>query len=410
VEPKLDDRKLVIAVTLPEPDLKKLGDLTGKVVDNSGHPIAGASVALITIEHGGSGIRNDNVLTDAHGSFRLRSIPSAGINGGPITIQLAVTKEGYAGIDTPKVLFQPGVGSTTQVAETVTLSRGESVDGVVVDPSGKPLAGVWVEPGGSYANRSQFTKSDDAGRFAVRDLPNGMVSLNFRFGKLTGYGKYLATTGTDPVTVTLRPVLAPAASQARSDAVKAAQDRAKPPALGTSAPEWESGHWSDGQARKLADYRGKIVVLTFWGTWCAPCVSELPSLDKLRAKYEPRGLIFLTLHTPGETEKNVRKVLDLKTASLLFAIDGDRKRDAEFDRSGVTAQRYGVIGYPTFVIIDRQGNIAFHSGVDTAENVAAMKALGKTMGLNEATMSESDLYRLWEAYFSREIEKVMNRP
>ena len=171
-----------------------------------------------------------------------------------------------------------------------------------------------------------------------------------------------------------------------------------------------SGAWSDGRTRTLADYRGKVVILNFWGTWCGPCLSELPSLEKLRAKYEPLGVVFLTLHTPGKDEKTVRKVLEMKKASLIFAFDHDREARRSFDLNGMTAERYGVRGYPTLVMIDRQGNVAFHTGTDPKEGVAAMKALGKEMGLEESTMTEVDFRRLWEAFFDREIEKVVNRP
>jgi RNA polymerase sigma factor (sigma-70 family) len=413
-EPRLDGGKLVVEVTLPEPDPKAFGDLSGKVVDVSGQPVAGALVALIRVEeHGGSGMSADdghNVMTDAQGAFRLRSIPRAGSTGKPVTIQLAVTKEGYAGIDTKRIVFQPGAGNAIQVAEIVTLTPGVSVSGTVVDPNGKPLAGVWIEPSGSYANRSQFTKTDDAGRFTVRDLPTGMVPLSFHYGTLMAQSKYLALRGADPLTIKLEPVPDATKFRARSDAAKAARDRAKPLALGTPAPEWVSGVWSDGLSRKLADYRGKVVILNFWGTWCAPCVGELPSLEKLRAKYEPLGVVFLTLHTPGENEKTVRKVLEMKKASLIFAFDRDRKRDAVFELNGMTAERYGVRGYPTLVMINRQGNVVFHSGIDSKEGVAAMKALGKKMGLAESTMTEADFHRLWEAFFDREIEKTLNRP
>jgi hypothetical protein len=69
-----------------------------------------------------------------------------------------------------------------------------------------------------------------------------------------------------------------------------------------------------------------------------------------------------------------------------------------------------VKGYPAVVMIDRPGNVAFHSGVGTKEGVEAMKALGKEMGLDQSTMTESDFHRLWEAYFGREIDKVLKRP
>ena len=296
-EPRLDGGKLVVEVKLPEPDPKAFGDLTGKVVDISGQPVAGALVALIWVEEsGGSGMsgRDEHAaVTDAQGAFRLRSIPRTGSTGKPVTIQLAVTKEGFAGVDTKRVRFQPGAGNPAQVAETVTLAPGVSVSGTVVDPDGKPLAGVWIEPGGSYANRSRFTKTDDAGRFTIRDLPPGMVPLGFHYGKLMAQGKYLALRDVGPLLIKLRPVPDAAEFQARSDAAKAARADRKPLALGTPAPEWESGAWSDGRSRTLADFRGKIIFLNFWGIWCGPCVQELPLLEKLRAKYEPLGVVFL---------------------------------------------------------------------------------------------------------------------
>jgi thiol-disulfide isomerase/thioredoxin len=224
-------------------------------------------------------------------------------------------------------------------------------------------------------------------------------------------GRYYATRDAAPLTIKLQPLPDAAQLQARSDAAKAARDRTRPLAPGTPAPEWESGAWSDGRPRKLADYRGKVVVLNFWGTGCDPSLNGLVSLEKLRARYEPLGVAFLTLHTPGEDERTFRKVLEMKKASLIFAIDRDRKRDAEFDPNGRAAERYGVRGYPTLVMIDRRGNVAFHSGGGAKEGLAAMKALGKTMGLDidGPKLNEADARRLWEAFFGRAIEKVLDR-
>jgi hypothetical protein len=103
----------------------------------------------------------------------------------------------------------------------------------------------------------------------------------------------------------------------------------------------------------------------------------------------------------------------MKKASLNFAIDRDRNRDADFDSNGVTAEHYGVRRFPTLVIVDRRGNVAFHSGgVDTEEGVDAMTALGKSMGveLDKSKMTEADAHRLWKAFFDREIAKVLDRP
>ena len=141
-----------------------------------------------------------------------------------------------------------------------------------------------MDRAGSSANRSQFTRTDDAGRFTVRDLPTGLVPLGFHYGKLIAQGKYLALRDADPLTIKLRPVPDAAQHQARSDAAKAARANRKPLALGTPAKGWESGAWSDGRSRTLADYRGKIIFLNFWGIWCGPCVHELPLLEKLPAQ------------------------------------------------------------------------------------------------------------------------------
>jgi len=405
-EPRLDGNKLVFQVTLPVTDPKASGDVVGKVIDASGEPIAGAQVQVVWVSEQGSGMAGGDryrAITDAQGSYLLRAMP----RGQLTKFHLAVTREGYAGVDTRPVAFDPPADGKPQVADPVTLVSGFSLTGVVVDPDGKPLAGVWVQPQGSYANRSQFTRTDDAGRFTVRDLPEGRVSFNFRYGKLAEFGAYFAGKGSDPVKVTLRRMPDPAQMKSQTELAKPAGP--EPPAVGTLAPEWKMRDWSDGLSHSLADFRGKVVFLDFWGIWCSPCVNGLQSLERLKQKYEPRGAIFLSIHTPGEQIGNIRRFLEFKKTTLISALDEDAGRDDE-SHNGVTADRYGVRGYPTIVMIDRRGNVAFHSGIGTKEGVAAMKALGKEMGIEEAMMTEADFHRLWEAFFGREIDRILNRP
>jgi thiol-disulfide isomerase/thioredoxin len=209
--------------------------------------------------------------------------------------------------------------------------------------------------------------------------------------------------------VTVKPAPTPDVAELKARAERAKAAISKPPALGTAAPEWKTTDWSDGRPRALADYRGKVVFLDFWGLWCGGCMNGMPSLERLKQKYEPRGVVFVSIHTPGEDIKQIRRFFDLKKVSLVSAVDADAGHP-DAPSNGVTADRYGVRGYPAFMMIDRQGNLAFHSGVGTKENVAAMKALGQEMGLKESTMTEADFYRLWEVFFGREIEKVLSRP
>jgi hypothetical protein len=145
-------------------------------------------------------------ITDAQGNYRLRAIRRSYWSGKPMKIKLSVTKEGYGGVDTRTMTFQPPPEGAAQVAEPVELKPGVSLSGTAIDPEGKPLAGAWVQPSGSNASRNQLTKTDDAGRFTVRDLPTGVVHLDLSYGKLTGGDDDRAFPGAGPVTVKLYPV------------------------------------------------------------------------------------------------------------------------------------------------------------------------------------------------------------
>ena len=96
----------------------------------------------------------------------------------------------------------------------------------------------------------------------------------------------------------------------------------------------------------------------------------------------------------------------MKKSSLVFAFDGPRKND-EFDLNGVTAERYGVGGYPTNLIIDREGKIAFRS--NDPGNMPAMQRAVKEMGLDTKTINEEQASQLIERLLDQAIEGVLTR-
>jgi thiol-disulfide isomerase/thioredoxin len=59
----------------------------------------------------------------------------------------------------------------------------------------------------------------------------------------------------------------------------------------------------DGQRQKLADYRGKAVILDFWATYCPPCIEGIPHFNDLKRRYESEGLQIVGLHVGGEEDK-----------------------------------------------------------------------------------------------------------
>ena len=409
VEPAVVDGKLTIRVLFSAVNRGSYGNLSGRIVDQAGRPIEGVRVApafhIREGNRGGGAFPDDKeheATTDRNGQFLIRALPRSDVRGNPSSLSLVVRKEGLSTLQTPIFSFRPGEGDAPQVLDPIRIEPGVTLSGTVVDPEGRPVAGVWVTPSGGFALRSLSTRTDATGVFTVRNLPRGLVELGFEYGSLWASGKYLADGAGDDLKIPLRP-------RAESLARPAAPAAPEAPALGRPAPSFQIVGWSDGKRHDLADYRGKVVFLDFWGTWCSPCINGMPSLERLKQRYEPRGVVFLSIHTPGEEIGRIRRLLEFKGMTLISALDeGHGKGDRPVN--GATADRYGVKGYPTLVIIDRRGNVAFHSGIGTKEGVAAMKAMGKQMGLDESSMSESDFHRLWEAFFGRQIERVLDVP
>jgi thiol-disulfide isomerase/thioredoxin len=76
-----------------------------------------------------------------------------------------------------------------------------------------------------------------------------------------------------------------------------------------------------GAKHRLTDYRGKVVLVNFWATWCVPCRDEMPSIERLRASLEGRGFAVLAVNL-AEPESRIRKFLE--TVPLAFPVLLDR--------------------------------------------------------------------------------------
>jgi cytochrome c biogenesis protein CcmG, thiol:disulfide interchange protein DsbE len=99
--------------------------------------------------------------------------------------------------------------------------------------------------------------------------------------------------------------------------------------------------------RSLADYKGKVVVLNFWASWCDPCVEELPLLERTQRRIAPRNASVVGINgrdVTGDALGFVRR-FDLTFPSL-------RDPDAELNR------KFGLTGLPETFVIDRKGRIA----------------------------------------------------
>jgi thiol-disulfide isomerase/thioredoxin len=101
-----------------------------------------------------------------------------------------------------------------------------------------------------------------------------------------------------------------------------------------------------GQPRSLAEFRGKVLLLNVWATWCAPCIKEIPALDHLAAALNGADFAVVAVSVDRKGIDGVRKV---------FAERDVQKLPIYIDRSGEALRAVRAIGLPTSLLIDREG-------------------------------------------------------
>jgi cytochrome c biogenesis protein CcmG/thiol:disulfide interchange protein DsbE len=105
----------------------------------------------------------------------------------------------------------------------------------------------------------------------------------------------------------------------------------------------------DLQGRKvsLSDYKGKVLLINFWATWCPPCRAEIPDLVKMQREYKNRGLQVIGITYPPETIREVRQFSRKLRINYPIAL-GTKEIKSLFDQSETL---------PVTIVIDRDGNI-----------------------------------------------------
>lgn len=119
----------------------------------------------------------------------------------------------------------------------------------------------------------------------------------------------------------------------------------KPPAAREPVPDVQVRDLQ-GKPVSLSDFRGRVVVLNLWATWCVPCREEMPALDRLQAAFPPERVRVLALSVDrGGDEKVTRFLEELGIEHLLVLRDPDMR----------TLRTLAAPGLPATLIVDRQG-------------------------------------------------------
>lgn len=102
----------------------------------------------------------------------------------------------------------------------------------------------------------------------------------------------------------------------------------------------------NGGRISLSDFKGKVIILDFWATWCGPCRVEMPGFVELQTEYGERGLQILGVSLDGGRKESVVEFCERYYVDYPILMD-----------NGEVARSFNVIAIPTTYIIDREGNL-----------------------------------------------------
>jgi thiol-disulfide isomerase/thioredoxin len=118
------------------------------------------------------------------------------------------------------------------------------------------------------------------------------------------------------------------------------------PLVGQAAPQFQLD-LLDGPRFKLADRKGRVVVLDFWATWCGPCLQSMPQVDDVARGFAEQGVELVAVNMEEQPEA-IKSMLERHKLKLVVALD----------RDGAVAGKYAVTAIPQTVVIDRDGKVA----------------------------------------------------
>lgn len=136
---------------------------------------------------------------------------------------------------------------------------------------------------------------------------------------------------------------------------------------GDAAPAFDLQ--GEGAAVKLSNYKGKLIYLDFWASWCGPCKQSFPWLNEMQSKYAAKGFQVVGINVDANTD-------DAKA----FLANLPAKFTVAYDPKGATPKAYAIKGMPSSVLIDGNGKvISQHTGFRDADKAQLEQAIQQAL-------------------------------
>jgi peroxiredoxin len=122
-----------------------------------------------------------------------------------------------------------------------------------------------------------------------------------------------------------------------------------PPAVGVgvTAPDFTALNIASGDSVKLSDYRGQVLLVNLWATWCDPCKAEMPEIQRLYDELKPEGLRVLAVSQDEQGTQIVKDFINQRHFTF----------DVLHDQNHLSQDLFHAVGLPETFVIDRQGTI-----------------------------------------------------
>ena len=124
---------------------------------------------------------------------------------------------------------------------------------------------------------------------------------------------------------------------------------------------------NSGKNIKLSEYRGEVVLLNFWASWCGPCRQEMPLLEQLHERYSSYGFTVMGVNVEEDSSKAKKMLRDVPVTFPIL-----------FDTENKASKQYKVSAMPSTVMIDRDGNMRYlHKGYKSGDEQEYAKWIKK---------------------------------